>query len=110
MLKRQKESEEFAYLLDTASARLGRPISHGDMETLLYLYDTAGLPIEVILMVLAYAVAAGKLNMRYVEKVALDWADQGIDTIAAAEQHLLRLERRDQAGPGCRPCCSPNGP
>ena len=110
VLKRQKESEEFAYLLDTASARLGRPISHGDMETLLYLYDTAGLPIEVILMVLAYAVAAGKLNMRYVEKVALDWADQGIDTIAAAEQHLLRLERRDQAGARVQALLQPERP
>ena len=110
VLKRQKESEEFAYLLDTASARLGRPISHGDMETLLYLYDTAGLPIEVILMVLAYAVAAGKLHMRYVEKVALDWADQGIDTIAAAAQHLLRLERRDQAGARVQALLQPERP
>ena len=97
VLQRQKENPDFAYLLDTTSARLGRPISHGDMETLLYLYETAGLPIEVILMVVGYAVSAGKLNMRYVEKVALDWADRGIDTMAAAEEYLCALERRDAA-------------
>lgn len=97
VLARQQESPEFAYLLETASARLGRPVSHGDMETLLYLYDTAGLPIEVILMVIAYAVAGGKGKMRYIEKVALDWADRGIDTIAAAEEYLCRLDRREQA-------------
>lgn len=61
------------------------------METLLYLYDTAGLPAEVILMVIEYAVGAGKYHMRYIEKVALDWADRGIDTIDKAEQHLCPL-------------------
>lgn len=97
VLARREQSGEFAYLLDTASARLGRPLSHGDMETLLYLYDTAGLPAEVILMVVAYAAAEGKMNMRYIEKVALNWVDQGIVTIAAAEDHLCRLERRQRA-------------
>lgn len=97
VLARQKENESFAGLLQDVSARLGRPITHGDMETLLYLFDTAGLPAEVILMVVGYAVAAGKLNMRYVEKVALDWADRGIDTIPAAEQYLCDLEKRDAA-------------
>lgn len=97
VIARQKESGEFAYLLETASARLGRPISQGDMETLLYLYDTAGLPVEVILMVVEYAIAEGKYHMRYIEKVALDWADREITTIAAAEQYLCALERRKQA-------------
>ena len=97
VIARQKRSPEFAYLLDTTSARLGRPISHGDMETLLYLYDTAGLPAEVILMVVAYAVTSGKTNMRYVEKVALDWVDKGITTMEAAEERLCHLERSRRA-------------
>lgn len=97
VIARQKQSSEFAYLLDTASARLGRPITNGDMETLLYLFDTAGLPVEVILMVIEYAVAEGKAHMRYIEKVALDWSDRGLDTIASAEEHLCSLERRREA-------------
>lgn len=48
-------------------------------------------------MVIEYAVADGKAGMRYIEKVALDWADRGIDSIAAAEAHLCGLERRRQA-------------
>ena len=97
VLARQKESPDFSYLLEAASARLGKAISPGEMETLLYLFDTAGLPAEVILMVIEYAVADGKAGMRYIEKVALDWADRGIDSIAAAEAHLCGLERRRQA-------------
>lgn len=97
VIKRQKKDKEFAYLLNTVSARLGRPITNADMTILLYLYDTAGLPVEVILMVTAYAVSQDKPHLRYIEKVALDWSDRGITTIAAAEEHLCRLDRRNQA-------------
>lgn len=97
VIRRQKADGDFAYLLNAVSARLGRPITNPDMETLLYLYDTAGLPVEVVLMVVAYAVSREKPNLRYIEKVALDWADQGIDTLPAAEEHLCRLDRRNQA-------------
>ena len=97
VIARQKASSEFAYLLDNASARLGKALSPGDMETLLYLFDSAGIPAEVILMVIVYAVSEGKTGIRYIEKVALDWADRGIDTIDAAEEHLRRMERRQEA-------------
>ena len=97
VIKRRESSGEFGYLLDTVSARFGRPLSPGDMETLLYLYDSAGLPAEVILMVVAYAASEEKLNIRYIESVALEWADKGFVTIAAAEEHLCRLEHRREA-------------
>lgn len=97
VLARQQQSGDFAALMDTVSARLGRPLSHGDMSTLLYLFDTAGLPAEVIVMVVVYAVTIGKANMRYIEKVALDWADKGISSIDDAERELCRLEHRRQA-------------
>ena len=97
VVARRDSNPEFAYLLDEVSARLGRPLSPGDMETLLYLCDTAGLPASVILMVVGYAVSANHLTMRYIEKMALDWADRDILTIAAAEEHLCHLERSQQA-------------
>ncbi len=88
---------EFGLLLDTLSARLGRPLSPGDMETMLYLWRDAGLPTEVILMVVGYAACADHFTVRYIEKIALDWADKGIRTMDAAEQHLCYLERCQQA-------------
>lgn len=97
VLARQASSADFAALVDTIAARLGRPLSHGDTATLLYLYDTAGLPAEVIVMVAVYAVTGGKGNLRYIEKMALDWADREILTIDAAEKELCRLEKRRQA-------------
>ncbi len=96
---RQKSSADFDYLLKTAEQRLGRPIAPGEAETFLYIYDTVGLPAEVILMLLVYAVQNGKVKSRsgfrtYLEKAALSWAEQGIVTVAAAEEELCRQERR----------------
>lgn len=97
VILKQETDTEFSQLLHNASARLGKPISHGDMETLLYLYDTAGMPASMILMAIGYAVARGSANMRYVEKVVLGWQDSGITTFAAAEENLRLLEEMDAA-------------
>ncbi len=97
VIDRQESCPDFAALVDTLSARLGRPLAHNDTATLLYLYDTAGLPAEVIVMVAVYAVTNGKGNMRYIEKMALDWADREIITVDAAERELCRLEQRRRA-------------
>ncbi len=97
VIARQKKDPEFAQLLHDACARFGRPINNGDMETLLYLYETAGMPASVILMAIGYAVGRGSANMRYVEKTVLGWLDGGITTFAAAEEHLRLLEEMDVA-------------
>lgn len=97
VIARQSRDEEFGVLLTEASARMGRPLTNGDAETLLYLYETVGLPAAVLLMVVGYAVQAEHVHMRYIEKVALDWAQRGIVTMEAAEEHLCYLERCEQA-------------
>lgn len=97
VIRKQKESSVFSNLLQNVSKSFGKPISHGNMETLLYLYDTAGIPAEIIMMAVGYAVSRGKINMRYVEKVALDWLDNGITTIEAANENLLLLQQMDDA-------------
>ncbi len=98
VLQYQKQHTEFSTLVEAASARLGKAIGHGDTATLLYLHDTVGLPMEVILMEIAYAVSIGKGNMRYVEKLALDWCDRDIASISAVDEHIRYLEACRQAG------------
>lgn len=97
VIARRESSAEYGYLLDVVSARLGKPLTHGDMETLLYLMDTAGLPVAVLQLIVEYAASQGKYHMRYIERVALDWSDRGIVTVEAAEQQLCAWERRQQA-------------
>ncbi len=98
VLSYQKQHPAFSTLVEAASARLGKPIGHSDTATLLYLHNTVGLPMEVILMEIAYAVSVGKPNMRYVEKLALDWCDRDIATVATVDAHICYLDACRQAG------------
>lgn len=93
--KRMAESEEITCLIQSAEEILGRLISGGDSATLLMMHDDYGLPSDVIIMLMQYAVSIGKGNMRYIEKVAVNWADEGIDTHEKAEERL-RLLTEDQ--------------
>lgn len=97
VIRRQKTSGEFSSLLEDVSARLGKPLSHTDCTTLLYLYDTAGINANVIIMAVGYAVSRGKYGLRYIETTLLNWQDEGITTVAAVDEHLRFLEQTDLA-------------
>lgn len=95
--KRMQESAEIASLMQEAQLILGRLINNGDSATLLMMHDYLGLPTDVILMLLQYTVSIGKSNMRYIEKTAIGWADEEINTHEKAEEKIRRLNERAQA-------------
>lgn len=95
--KRMSESTEIACLMQEAEQILGRLISNGDSATLLMIHDDFGLPADVIIMLLQYVVSIGKANTRYIEKVAMNWADEEIFTHEKAEEKLRRLAESNKA-------------
>lgn len=95
--KRIGESTEIACLMQSAQEILGRLISGGESATLLMIHDEFGLPCDVIAMLLQYAASIGKANMRYIEKAAMNWADEEILTHEKAEEKLQKLAESRQA-------------
>lgn len=89
--ERIAESTDISCLMQSAQQILGRLISNGESATLLMLHDDFGLPSDVIVMLLQYAQSIGRANMRYIEKTAMNWADEGILTHEKAEEKLQRL-------------------
>ena len=90
-LKRAEESAVLSDMLRQAQMMLGRTVSGSETQSLVFYHDTYGLPCEVILMMLGYAKAAGKQNFRYIDKVALDWAEKEINTYDKAEKYIDKL-------------------
>ena len=89
-----QKSESMQRLFQSAQKKLGKMLSHSDMSMLLSFHDWLGLPIDVIELLLSYCTANGHCGMRYIEKVALSWAEEGIQT---EDQALEYIEMR-QAG------------
>ncbi|MBR5523669.1 MAG: DnaD domain protein [Clostridia bacterium] len=97
VLAYQKEHREFTAFLQEVSARMGRPLNHGDNATLLYLITTAGLPQASVLMAVGYAVSVGKTSIRYVESLALAWADEDIVTPEQVDARIRQMQQERAA-------------
>ena len=85
-----KKSAEIRDYFAMAESMLGRMLKYDDLNTLFALYDWLRLPIEVVEILLVHCANNGHRNMRYIEKTAVDWADNGVDTPEKAEEYMLR--------------------
>lgn len=65
---------------------LGKNLNQTDLTTLISFHDWLGLPFEVIEWLIEYCASNNHRNMRYIEKVALEWTDLGIDSLEKAKQ------------------------
>ena len=88
-----QSSDDIKLLMQEAEAILSRPLSCNDQSTLLKLHDSDGLPIDVILMLLQYSVGAGKIGIKYIEKVGEVWGKENVDTIEKAEKKIILLNK-----------------
>lgn len=92
-----KEDSYLAGLLEEAQTVLKKPLSPGDTATLVMLYDTFGLPCEVIAILLNYLAENGNANMRAVERLGIRWADNGIKSVDDAETEIERMASSQKA-------------
>ena len=93
---RGAQDEKIQFLLREAQLKFGRTLKSGEASTLVWLYDDAGVDVSLILMAAEYSASAtGTLNIRTIEKIALDWADNGVKTIAQAENRIAVLSRQE---------------
>jgi len=79
-LKEFKEREETAQLLFVAEQYIGRPLSPTEINTILFFSDRLGFSEDLIDYLIQYCVDKGKKDFRYIEKVAVSWAQEGITT------------------------------
>lgn len=80
-------------LLSEIEIALSKPLSNGDTATIVMLYDTCGLLPEVIIMLVNYCVSINKGNMRTIERIGLEWSDNSINSIEAAENRIIKIKR-----------------
>lgn len=91
VVRRGLECPEIAFLLNEAQQKFGRLLKQSESSVLVWIYDDLGMDTSLILMVIEYARQAEKLNISYIEKVARDWSNNGIDSISAAENRIVEL-------------------
>ena len=81
-------NDEVTELLFIIETYLKHPLSSTEMNTVFYWYDGLKFPGEVIEYLVEYCITNGHSSLRYMDRVALGWADNGIDTIEKAKEHV----------------------
>ena len=89
--QRMNDDPSIAFLMQSADEIFGRMTNNNDKATLLLIHEYDGLPVEVIIMLMQYAFGIGKGNMRYIEKTAINWSDEEITSLEAAEKKIRQL-------------------
>jgi DnaD/phage-associated family protein len=84
----RNESKEIRDLFLMAERALGKLLSFNDMNALFGMYDWLKLPAPVIERLVTYCANNGHSNMRYIEKAAIDWAENEVYTVAAADGYI----------------------
>ncbi len=92
---RVKNSRDVKYLISETERHFGKNLIPSEASVLISLYDWAGLPVDIILMIVSYCASINKNNMRSVEKMALDWIDKGIESHEAVAAHIEELTRKN---------------
>ncbi|MDR0739169.1 MAG: DnaD domain protein [Oscillospiraceae bacterium] len=97
LAKRIQEDGKIDFLMQEAESIIGRTLSNIDSSILISIHDNDGLPVDVIVMLLRYAVSVGKQSMKYIEKLAISWAEEEIDTPQKADEKIRQLNETNRA-------------
>ena len=85
-LRQFKEETDVAELLFVAEHYLGHTLNSTEMNAIIYWKDALHFSNDLIEHLIDSCVMKGHGNVRYMEKVALSWATDGISTVEAAKE------------------------
>lgn len=92
-LRAFKSQQNTAQLLFVAESYIGRPLTPSEMKTILYFTDVLHFSDDLIDYLLQYCVDKGKKDFKYIEKVAVSWAENGITTPKQAQKMSSRYDK-----------------
>lgn len=75
--------EQTLYMAETY---LGRPLSASELNSFCYINDSLHFSSDLLEYLIEYCISRGKKSVRYMESVAINWFQQGIDTIKKAKE------------------------
>lgn len=92
-IKEFKNNEETSQILFVAEQYIGKPLSPTEMKTILFFTDRLGFSEDLIDYLIQYCVDKGKKDFRYIEKVAISWAEEGISTPKQAAKLARKYDK-----------------
>ncbi len=86
------ESNEISLTLNVVEIYLERLLTPQDINLVVYLYDKLHFSSDLILHLYEYCIGKNKKKCEYIEKVAISWHKEGIDTIEKAQEYNILFD------------------
>ncbi len=96
-IKRLKERDEIKQLLYIVERYIGKTLTGPEISTVLYFQDNLGFSVDLIEYLVEYCVTNQHISLRYMEKVANAWYDNGIRSISEARDYISINSKRTLA-------------
>ncbi len=88
-----QKREETKQLMFAIQTYIGRPLSQSNVATILFLSDTLHFSNDLIDYLIQYCVERDKKDFRYIERVAITWAENGVTSPKEAARCCTRYDR-----------------
>ena len=92
-LREFKSREQTAQLLFIAESYIGKPLTPTEMKSILFFTDELHFSDDLIDYLLQYCVDRGKKDFKYIEKVAINWAQEGVTTPKQAQRYATKYDK-----------------
>ena len=92
-LQEFKARDNTKQLLFVAESYIGKPLTPGEIKSILFFSDELNFSDDLIDYLLQYCVDKGKKDFKYIEKVAINWAEEGITTPEEAAKKSTQYDR-----------------
>lgn len=92
-LKEFKNRAETPQLLFIAESYIGRPLTLSEIKTILFFTDVLHFSEDLIDYLLQYCVDRGKRDFKYIERVAVNWAEEGITSPKQAQRQAGKYDK-----------------
>lgn len=92
-LKEFKNREETAQLLFIAESYLCKPLTPSEIKSILFFSDVLHFSDDLIDYLIQYCIDRGKKDFKYIEAVAVNWAQSGVTTAKQAEKFAYKYDK-----------------
>ena len=91
-LESLRQKGDTSMTLDVIEVYLGRLLTPQDLSLVAFLSDKLHFSNDLILHLYEYCVGKNKKKWEYIEKVAISWHQEGIDTVAKAQEYSIMYD------------------
>ena len=88
-LEEIRNNNDVSMALNVIEVYLERLLTPQEINFVAYLYDKLHFSTDLILHLYEYCVGKNKKKCEYIEKVAISWHQEGIDTVAKAQEYSI---------------------